>query len=1190
MALVASQEVELAISASVHNSDSISRLSDELAAAAKQASGTAAPIRELGDEIAALEKRQNLVEQFSALRIETVQLEGALTGATARVEGLATEMQAAEQASAAAAHAQAEASAKLEEARDHHVSLKGAVRAASAELKQLREEVRASGQASDEQTQKLADTKAQLAILRQESGAAAANVRDLRTAHRESALAAREAGAAESGLVKEYKGAVDNAKALSGQLGTTRRALDTTRDGMRAAGLDVRNLAGEKQRLAATADHLSGRIAHLQSATMPAGRGLKQMARDARETQDGLQGLGSAGDALQVRFGALSQAVAGVFAAGKLKGYVGDMIDVADAYSQMASRIELATSSAEEYDRVQERLLESANRTYRPLAEAQEMFIRTSDALQSLGYDTEQALDVTDSFSYLLTTNAASAEKAGSAISAYTKSIQSGKVEIDSWQSVMAAMPSIIEAVAGATGKSTEEVRKLGVTGKLAIGDLNEGLRQTVEMNKAAADSMPTTVSDALTKLANTWSVYIGEANRAGGATEKLVGVINSVSENLDQLVTVAVRAGEVLTAVFAVKALRAVQGFAAAQLAAAAAVGTLSAAMTAQAAAATNSARATGAWATATGLAVGVGRAAAAPFAAFTASIGASTVAVWAKVRALGALRVALLGTGVGALVVGVGTLLAKFTEGATKAEDMADAVDKAFDAPENKVSPALQLVATDAESARFNLSELQQQFGEVGTSAAGIAEALKTVFNDADLGSVDGIAKLALDIDELEKSAYAAGEQIDTALRQRLAQLTAKELNEFGIMAEMAFNRGQIGAEALARINDQVLAASFDRLGINAAQALGQISPLAQDAIDSVEGLIDQLSRAGVSAERTAVALDAALNTAITKADSAEALTALTTRITEWGQAGKLSGDQVSAALDKIRGKADELTPGINSATEALRALGITSDAELRKTEKAFREAYEAVTGMGGSVREQEAAFRRYAEAAINANSGVADSSLKVRAAMHGLTIDVDSAGRTIVRNFEERAKTAFDVARDASDDLGRSMANLEERAEKLAEGVERVGSGFRNAAKQSTDAQGNVIRAATGYTERGAYERAKSTGLDEATALRLAEEYLKYQKSADSLTRFSEAIDAAVLATARAKAKEKEQSQASSSAERSQNAPQSATVHRVEIRLGSQVTTVATDDAGAQSLEALFTRLEKDAWRASSVGRAF
>lgn len=168
--------------------------------------------------------------------------------------------------------------------------------------------------------------------------------------------------------------------------------------------------------------------------------------------------------------------IRGAFAAIAGAGLVGSIIHQVDAYGQIADRMKAATGSVEEYIQVQQHLLRTAQETYRPLAEAQELYIRTADVMRSLGFDTQQTLDITDSFSFLLVTNAASADKAQSALGAYSKALQTGKVEADGWVSIQEAMPTIVNAIATATGKSAEQIRKLGVEGKLSLDDINTGL------------------------------------------------------------------------------------------------------------------------------------------------------------------------------------------------------------------------------------------------------------------------------------------------------------------------------------------------------------------------------------------------------------------------------------------------------------------------------------------------------------------------------------------------------------------------------------------------------------------------------------------------------------------------------------------------------------------------------------------
>jgi lambda family phage tail tape measure protein len=222
---------------------------------------------------------------------------------------------------------------------------------------------------------------------------------------------------------------------------------------------------------------------------------------------------------------------------------IGKIIEAADSYGQMSDRIGMATSSVAEYELVQQRLMETAKRTYRPLAEAQELYIRTSDSLKSMGYSTSQALDVMDSFSFLLVTNSASADKASSAIDAYSKALQTGKVEADGWQSILAAMPTVVDTIGKSTGKTSEEIRSLGAQGKLSLDILTTGLQKSAEANGILADGMSVAVRDAVQNLQNAFTSYVGKLNETTDATGILASGIGVIGENFETLAEVAILA-----------------------------------------------------------------------------------------------------------------------------------------------------------------------------------------------------------------------------------------------------------------------------------------------------------------------------------------------------------------------------------------------------------------------------------------------------------------------------------------------------------------------------------------------------------------------------------------------------------------------------------------------------------------------
>lgn len=268
----------------------------------------------------------------------------------------------------------------------------------------------------------------------------------------------------------------------------------------------------------------------------------------------------------------LSGAIAAVVAANALR----DMADLVQKYQEMSERVQMATTSQAEFEMVQKRLLSTANATYRSLGEAQELYITTANSLRSMGYSTAQALDVTDSLSFSFVKNATSADRASGAISALSKSVNKGKVEADAWETVIAAVPSVIEDIALASGKTAAQVRALGAAGKLTAKDLTEGLRKSLDENAKAAAGMSNNLVDASvrTKTALT-AVLVEIENQTGGLqalTDGIIGAADAMlsfggdSEKVATFLNLATTAATSLAALIAGRLVGATFGYIAAQ------------------------------------------------------------------------------------------------------------------------------------------------------------------------------------------------------------------------------------------------------------------------------------------------------------------------------------------------------------------------------------------------------------------------------------------------------------------------------------------------------------------------------------------------------------------------------------------------------------------------------------------------
>lgn len=250
-----------------------------------------------------------------------------------------------------------------------------------------------------------------------------------------------------------------------------------------------------------------------------------------------LRGVGADADSATGYLDALKRSALGL--TGVLAGgfTVGSLIQTADDWGQLSSRLSMAAGSADELAEAQRRLMEISDRTFKPIEEQTELYIRNASAMRELGYSYSESIDYIDSISSLLTINAASAQRAESAINALSKATVAGKVSGQNWRTILETIPTITGDIARHMGITETAVKELAAAGKLSFKEFSDAVIAAREENARLADEMPNTVGDAITKLSNHWKAYIGDANAANGATATLSSGISMLADNLDLVV-----------------------------------------------------------------------------------------------------------------------------------------------------------------------------------------------------------------------------------------------------------------------------------------------------------------------------------------------------------------------------------------------------------------------------------------------------------------------------------------------------------------------------------------------------------------------------------------------------------------------------------------------------------------------------
>ncbi|KVX03971.1 phage tail tape measure protein [Alcaligenes phenolicus] len=230
------------------------------------------------------------------------------------------------------------------------------------------------------------------------------------------------------------------------------------------------------------------------------------------------------------------------------------VIDAADNWGQYASRMRMATETADEYEHAQQRMAQSAQLTFRAINETREAFIQLSPVLREMGLSLDQSIDAVDAFSGLLVVNGANAERGAAAMEALAKSFQRGRVDAQAWMTIYSTADTIVEHLAKSSGKTAAEIRQLGVEGKISAEMMAKALVSAYEPVIKQVESMPTTVRDALTNLNTAFGEYIGWQNEASGATAALASGLGLLGENLNGVLNAGLVVGGAALAAYSVK------------------------------------------------------------------------------------------------------------------------------------------------------------------------------------------------------------------------------------------------------------------------------------------------------------------------------------------------------------------------------------------------------------------------------------------------------------------------------------------------------------------------------------------------------------------------------------------------------------------------------------------------------------
>lgn len=271
-----------------------------------------------------------------------------------------------------------------------------------------------------------------------------------------------------------------------------------------------------------------------------------QAVRGSDKLDDRLAKLEKSGERLRRTLGRAFTLV-GLIAAARQIGVF------ADTLTNAANRIRLVTKNSKELNAVMQRLFDISARTRTGFSSTATIFSRTALAVKDLGLSLQETLDFTEALNQAIVLSGVKAQEANAGLIQLSQGLASGTLRGDELRSVLEQLPKVADLIAAQLGVLRGELRILGEQGKISTKQIIKAFTglAAADLVKAFGDSIPT-ISQGFSVLTTRIIQFVGKADAATGASEKLARSLIFIAENLELIGKLAIVAGAALGGPFA--------------------------------------------------------------------------------------------------------------------------------------------------------------------------------------------------------------------------------------------------------------------------------------------------------------------------------------------------------------------------------------------------------------------------------------------------------------------------------------------------------------------------------------------------------------------------------------------------------------------------------------------------------------
>ncbi|QDP53948.1 MAG: putative tail length tape measure protein [Prokaryotic dsDNA virus sp.] len=276
-------------------------------------------------------------------------------------------------------------------------------------------------------------------------------------------------------------------------------------------------------------------------------RGFVRAGRGAGQATPQIKGFNSAADQTRAMALAATKVLAGLAASFTSLRAVGQ---ASQAYARIGNSLRALGVDAGQVPAQIQAIGDIAIRTRAPLEATAQLYQRISIAGKDLGASQADVLRFTENVNLALAQQGGSAEAASGALLQLSQAMAGGVIRAEEFNSILEGAYPIAQAAAnaidGAAG-SVGRLRAMVIEGEISSREFFDAIMSSTEALEAAFGSTVPTVSQAVSVLGTSFTLFVGELDSALGASAALAEGIILLAENIDRIAIYAATAAGVI-------------------------------------------------------------------------------------------------------------------------------------------------------------------------------------------------------------------------------------------------------------------------------------------------------------------------------------------------------------------------------------------------------------------------------------------------------------------------------------------------------------------------------------------------------------------------------------------------------------------------------------------------------------------